>query len=161
MPTIDTKYFGALAFEEASCFEFYWGLPAFEQERRFLPLEIPGHKPLLFLQSTRTPALCFLALPVLAADPQYRLAVSPEDLAALELAADRQPQIGAEVLVLALLSIREEAPATANLLAPVVVNLANRRALQAIRSDRLYSHEQPLPAPPASTAAPEPEDSIC
>ena len=46
-----------------------------------------------------------------------------EDLEALELPSGRQPQIGSEVLVLALVSIHESAPATANLLAPVVVNV--------------------------------------
>jgi flagellar assembly factor FliW len=144
MPTVDTKYFGAMPYEEESCFEFPWGLPAFEEERRFLPLEMPGHKPLVFLQSTANPALCFIALPVLAADPKYALAVSPDDLQALSLAGGRQPAIGPEVLVLTLLSIHEDAPATANLLAPVVVNLANRRAVQAVRYDSLYSHAQPL-----------------
>ena len=144
MPTVDTKYFGAMPYEEESCFEFPWGLPAFEEERRFLPLEMPGHKPLVFLQSTANPTLCFIALPVLAADPKYVLAVSPDDLQALSLPEDRQPAIGPEVLVLTLLSIHEEAPATANLLAPVVVNLANRRALQAVRYDSVYSHAQAL-----------------
>jgi flagellar assembly factor FliW len=144
MPTVDTKYFGAVPYEEGTCFEFPWGLPAFEEERRFVPLEIPRHHPLVFLQSTATPALCFIALPVLAAHPEYALAVSPDDLQALSLREDRQPAVGREVLVLALLSIHEDAPATANLLAPVVVNLSNRRALQAVRSDSVYSHVQPL-----------------
>jgi flagellar assembly factor FliW len=144
MPTIETKYFGAIPFDEESCFEFPWGLPAFEEERRFLPLTIPDYKPLLFLQSTTTPALCFITLPVLVADPGYKLAASSEDLQALELSASRQPEIGTEVLVLTLLSFHENAPATANLLAPVVINLANRRAVQAIRNDSAYSHEYPL-----------------
>jgi len=144
MPTIETKYFGTMPFEGDSCFEFPWGLPAFEEERCFLPLKIPAHEPLLFLQSTTTPSLCFIALPVLVADPDYKLAVSVEDLEALELNSAQQPEIGSGALVLTLLSIRENAPATANLLAPVVINLANRRALQAIRNDRAYSHEHPL-----------------
>lgn len=148
MPTIDTKYFGAMSFEEESCFDFPGGLPAFEDECHFLPLEMTAHKPLLFLQSTTTPSLCFIALPVLLADPAYQLAVSADDLETLELAAGLQPQIGSGVLVLTLVSMRENAPPVANLLAPVVVNLANRRALQAIRLDRTYSHEQPLTAAP-------------
>ena len=82
--------------------------------------------------------------PVLVADPVYKLAISADDLRALGLSVSRQPKIGSEVLVLTLLSIREDAPATANLLAPVVVNVANHRAVQAIRLDAAYSHEQPL-----------------
>lgn len=144
MHNIETKYFGPMLFDENVCFHFPWGLPAFEAECCFLPLETPAHKPLLFLQSSTTPSLCFVALPVLVADPEYKLAVSAEDLEALQLPAGRQPRIGSEVLVLALLSIRENAPATANLLAPVVVNLATRRALQAVRMDAKYSHECPL-----------------
>jgi flagellar assembly factor FliW len=144
MSTIDTKYFGPMAYDEESCFEFPWGLPAFEEERRFLPLEMPGHKPLVFLQSTGNPALCFIAIPVLLADPGYALAASPDDLEALGLSVERQPRIGSEVLVLTLLSIQQDAPTAANLLAPVVVNLANRRALQAIRHDMAYSHAQAL-----------------
>ena len=148
MPTIDTKYFGTVPFDEEACFRFPWGVPAFEGEDLFLPLQMPEYKPLLFLQSARTPALCFIALPVLVADSGYKLSVSPADLEALDLPADRQPEIGSEVLVLTLVSVQENKPATANLLAPVVVNLASRRALQAIRADDIYSHEQPLAAKP-------------
>lgn len=144
MSNIDTKYFGVMPCNDGACFETPCGLPAFEEQRRFLPLALPDHQPLLFLQSATTPELCFIALPVLVADPAYRLAISAEDLAELDLPLSRQPEIGSEVLVLALLSVRENAPATANLLAPLVVNLANRRAVQAIRHDQLYSHEHPL-----------------
>ncbi len=144
MPSIATKYFGHMEYDEALCFEFPWGLPAFDEERCFLPLEMPDHEPLLFLQSAANPDLCFIALPVMVVDTAYRLAMSAEDLAALELNTDRQPEIGTEVMVLALLTIYEDAPATANLLAPVVVNLATRRAVQAIRHDQVYSHAQPL-----------------
>jgi flagellar assembly factor FliW len=35
-------------------------------------------------------------------------------------------------------------PATANLLAPLVVNLAARLGVQAVRSDARYSHRHPL-----------------
>ena len=44
----------------------------------------------------------------------------------------RQPRIGEDVLCLTVLSIRETGP-TANLLAPMVVNLHNRKAVQAMR----------------------------
>jgi|SRR5579884_71065 len=144
MPTIETKYFGTMAFERDACFELPFGLPAFEEERCFLPLEIPAHEPLLFLQSITTPSLCFIALPVLVVDPDYKLSITSEDLEALGLSTARQPEIGVEVLAISLLSVRDNAPTTANLLAPVVINLANRRALQAIRADRIYSHEHPL-----------------
>ena len=144
MPTIETKYFGTVEYGDESCFEFPFGLPAFEDERQFLPLEMPGYHPLLFLQSTKTPALCFVALPVLVSEPGYELAMSREDRDALGFDIARQPEIGPEALVLTLLSIRENAPATANLMAPVVINVATRRSMQAIREDRSYSHQHVL-----------------
>lgn len=146
MPTIETKYFGTMPFDEVSCFDFPYGLPAFEDERGFVIIETTAHKPLLFLQSVTTPALCFIALPVLLADPHYKLAMNAGDLAALQLPPGAQSRIGVDVLVFTLLSIQSDAPATANLLAPVVINLANRKALQAIRNDAVYSHAQPLGA---------------
>jgi flagellar assembly factor FliW len=41
---------------------------------------------------------------------------------------------------LSVLSIRESGP-TANLLAPIVINLKTRRAVQAIASEGDYSHQ--------------------
>ena len=144
MPTIETKYFGAMSYDKESCFDFPCGLPAFDEERQFLPLHVPDQEPVIFLQSTKTPDLCFVAVPVLVADPQYRLAVAREDLETVGLSPARQPRMGEDAMVLALLAIRERAPATANLLAPIVINLANRQAVQAIRCDNVYSHQCPL-----------------
>jgi flagellar assembly factor FliW len=144
MLSVETKYFGTLSSREEAVFEFPHGLPAFEEEKRFVLIELPEHAPLVFLQSLTQPALCFLAFPVLVADREYRLAVSAEDLAALELDRGRQPELGTDVLVLALISLHNGCSATANLMAPIVLNLKTRRGLQAIRQDRLYSHQQPL-----------------
>jgi len=144
MPQVQTRYFGSMTYREESVFEFPAGLPGFIQEKRFVPIEVPQHSPLIFLQSLAQPTLCFLSFPILVVDPEYRLAVAREDLLALALNPDRQPQLGTEVAVLALLSFRDQLPATANLMAPVVVNLKTQRALQAIRQDQVYSHQHPV-----------------
>jgi len=145
MPLLATKYFGILSCEPADCYHFPSGIPGFEGEYTFALLNLPGKEPLVFLQSAKTSSLCFLALPILVADPRYRLSVSFEDLEILKLGKTRQPRIGAEVLVLALLALEGEADATANLLSPIVMNVQNHRAVQAIRCDFKYSHCQPLP----------------
>jgi flagellar assembly factor FliW len=92
----------------------------------------------------RQPELCFLAFPVLVADREYRLAVSREDLEALDLDRGRQPTLGSEVVVLALVSLQDGFSATANLMAPIVLNLKTLRGLQAIRQDNLYSHQHSI-----------------
>ncbi len=144
MPTFSSRHFGPIEYQDDAIFEFPAGLPGFEQERRFVPIEHAASKPIVFLQSLTRPELCFITLPVLAVKKDYRLAVSPEDLRALALAEDRQPVIGADVLCLALISVAEGRLPTANLLAPVVVNLRTRRAVQAIQEESAYSHQYPL-----------------
>jgi len=141
MLSIPTKYFGILSCREDAVFEFPRGLPAFEDERRFVLIELAENSPLVFLQSLTLPTLCFLAFPILVVDREYRLGVPGEDLAALDLDPKRQPALGDEVLVLALVSLHDGFSLTANLMAPVVLNLKTRRGLQAIRQDQLYSHQ--------------------
>jgi len=143
MPELTSIHFGKISYQESAAFHFPHGLPGFERARTFLPVSLPDRDPLIFLQNVEDPALCFLALPILAADPAYRLEVSPDDLALLGMPPRPQPRIGADVLCLAVVSLREAGP-TANLLAPIVINLRNRRAVQAIAPQGGYSHQHAL-----------------
>jgi flagellar assembly factor FliW len=143
MPVLETKNFGRIPCGTESELEFPCGLPGFEDRRRFVAVRFEESDPLVFLQSVEDPSLCFITLPVLAVDPQYHLRVSSEDLGHLGMAAARQPQIGKDVLCLTVLSIRETGP-TANLLAPVVINLRNRKAVQAVAPESDYSHQHAL-----------------
>ncbi len=139
----DTHRFGRISYEDGSEIRFPGGLPGFEERRRFLAVQLPDTNPLVFLQSLEDPGLCFVTLPVLAVDPGFRLRLSAEDLERLDFSAGRQPRIGAEVLCLAVVSIRASGP-TANLLAPVVVNVANLKAVQAVMAESGYSHQHAL-----------------
>ena len=161
MPSIETKYFGTLPYDDGMVYDFRQGLPAFEAEKRFVLLEAPGGSPLVFLQSMAQASLCFAAFPILVVDPNYQLAIAPEDLEALELNLLRQPELGADVMVLALISLHGKFVATANLMAPVVLNLKTRRGLQAIRRDSRYSYKHPIAGEAESeqTAASRPEEA--
>lgn len=143
MPSFDTKNFGTIAYDESSSIRFPWGLPGFEERRIFLALNFEDTKPLVFLQSLEDPGLCFITMPVLAVDPRYQLRVSDEDLARLELPRQLRPEIGRDVVCLTILALQENGP-TANLLAPVVVNIRNFKAIQAIVPDSDYSYEHKL-----------------
>ena len=143
MPELLTKYFGTLPYEEEAVFHFPSGLPSFEDQRRFLPIEPADSSPLIFLQSVTRPGLCFLAFPVGLVDPDYQLTLMPEDLMELGLRPEQASPIGRDTLILVLLSIRDGTPITANLMAPIVVNIETRRAVQAIRCDARYSHAHP------------------
>jgi len=154
MPVQETRKFGRISYEEGSEIDFPAGLPGFEERHRFLAVQLPDSKPLVFLQSLDDPGLCFVTVPALAVEPGFRLRVSPEDLERLGFPTGRQPRIGPDVLCLALLSVRPSGP-TANLLAPVVVNVTNLKAVQAVMAESGYSHRHPLcqPATPQEALA--------
>ena len=153
MPQCLTKYHSEMDYDEQATLHFPRGLFAFETETRFLPIERPDLRPLVFLQSLSTPDLCFISVPVFVVDREYSLALKPDELEAVGLATERQPVIGDEVLCLAIVSIQHGRPTTANLLAPVVVNRRNSEAIQALSLNQKYTHQTPLPA----TA----EESVC
>lgn len=140
----ETLHFGVIQYEPDAVIHFPLGLPGFEEERQFIALEQPHTRPIVFLQSLSRPELCFITLPVQTILSDYRLSVATEDLRLLELPADRQPEIGSEVLCLAIVAVGEDQPPTANLLAPIVINLRNRRAVQAIQCEMNYSHRHLL-----------------
>lgn len=140
-----TRCFGALEYDERSVLVFPEGIPAFLGEKRFLAVRQPINEPLVFLQSLSDPSLCFATLPAQVACPGYRLHAAAEDLEALGLEAGAEPAMGRDVLCLAILSFEENAPLTANLLAPIVVNLRTQRGRQVIQTDSPYSYRQELP----------------
>lgn len=144
MPRFQTKYFGQIECADDAVYDFRAGLPGFERELQFVFIDRPDQKPLLFMQSVHSQDVCFLALPVFVVDPDYRLSMPDEDLAALELAAGQQPHIGDEVLCLALLTAMEGVAPTVNLRSPIVVNLSSRKGIQSIQVDSGYSFQRPL-----------------
>jgi flagellar assembly factor FliW len=117
------------------------GLPAFEDETRFLAVEQDGLAPVVFLQSLQRPDLAFPAIPVRAIVPTFELALS----------ADEVKWLGGDedLLALAILTISSN-HVTANLRAPVVVNQKTRVGLQAIQADSAYSHQYVLEEAPCS-----------
>lgn len=144
MPILETKHFGSVAYEEEEQLQFPAGMPGFEDQRSFLALRFAHSDPLVYLQSVEKGELCFLAVPVLVADHEYRLQVCAEELELIGLPPEPQPEIGKDVLCLAVLSVREHGGATANLLAPLVVNLKDRRGVQAVMAGSGYSHQHVL-----------------
>jgi len=143
MPVMQTKNFGTINYQPDSELEFPRGVPGFDGRRQFVAVRLVESDPLIYLQSLEDPDLCFITMPVLAVDPAYRLKVTAEDLDEIGLPAARQPKIGEDVFCLTVLSVRETGP-TANLMAPIVINLKTRTAIQAIRPDSDYSHQYEL-----------------
>ncbi len=147
MPEFETKYFGRITYQPESVVEFPAGLPGFEKENRFLLIEQPINRPLVFLQSLTSSELCFVTVPVVLIEPAYQLNLNPEELELLNLETAPGGAAGPDLLCLAIISFHEDGPATANLLAPVVVNWRRRRGVQSVPADSPYSHRHVLLEP--------------
>ena len=148
MPRILTKCFAEIEYSDTCLYCFPEGLPGYEREKAFVFLNRPDSHPLMFMQSAQTPDLCFVLLPIFVVDRAYRLSLDDEDLERLRLPVTHQPRIGEDILCAAILCSRGNGdPPTANLLAPVVVNIRDRIGIQAIQTQSGYSHRHPLPAP--------------
>jgi flagellar assembly factor FliW len=136
MPWVESHQFGTLEYDANAAIAFPQGLPGFELERRFVLLEPESLKPLIFLQSLASPALCFTMVPVATITADYELQLSAEDHDLLGNAGS--------LLASAIVCNGEVGGLTANLLAPVAINVTNRVGVQAVRWDTVYSHAQPL-----------------
>ncbi|HVT79056.1 MAG TPA: flagellar assembly protein FliW [Phycisphaerae bacterium] len=141
MMQITTRFFGALECPEEAIIRFPSGIPPFSDQQAFVVVS-DENSPLVFLQSVAAPELCFITVPLQTIDPAYQLQVEPFDLQALALEA---PPCGMDGLTcLTILTIPEQGPTTANLAAPIVINPVTKVGVQAVRSDRTYSHAYPL-----------------
>lgn len=138
MPVVNTEQFGPLPYEETAAIHFPRGLPGFETEQDFVILERPGAAPLVHLQSLETPSLSLLSVPVQAIEADYELLLQPEDRRALQ--CTKEGLTSETILCMAVLAVDSDGVWTANLMAPIVINLANQRAIQAVRPDQRYSH---------------------
>lgn len=151
MPRVLSRKFGAVEYVAGEEFVFPHGLPGFPCETAFLPVEIPEQLPLVYLQSLRTPGLCFVALPARCIVAGFELAPNTQDLDAIGLGSDARP--GPEMLCLALLCFREDGTVTANLRAPLVINVKSRVGIQMIQVEDRYPIRFPL--------QPEKEATMC
>ena len=144
MPSIRTKQFGDVQFEEEDIFDFPNGLPGFEAEHRFLCIERPALRPVVFLQSVEQTDLCFITLPARSVDPSYQLEVAPEERTVLGLATGEAPVWQQSLACLAIICLPTDGAPTANLLGPVVLSRETRKGVQSVRDDRRYSAMTPI-----------------
>jgi len=110
------------------------GLPGFENLTQFVLLQDEDLVPLAFLASLVEPRVCLPVLPVRRLDTDYDLRLDEDDRRVLHLTGE------GDLLCLAIVTLGDgAAPPTANLLAPIVVNLSNWTAKQVIQIHSSYS----------------------
>jgi flagellar assembly factor FliW len=126
---------------EARRLRFVAGMPGLEEYRDWTLIPIEDC-PLYWLQCEAEPALALPLADAPAVLPDYAFELSTADVYALDLRAAE------EALVLVVLTVPADGGAiTANLLAPVVVNVRTWAAKQVILDGTRYSLRHPLGGP--------------
>lgn len=128
MMTIQTSRFGELEVSEDTLLMFPSGIVGFPAVQQFVVLDVAEDSSYQWFQAIKEPDLALVIIDVHYLDPEFQAQVSDEGLAELDI-TQRDP-----ILILAVVTIPSGHPeqATANLRAPLVVNLRTRKGKQLI-----------------------------
>lgn len=145
---IQTTRFGAVAVEQSDLITLPEGLIGFNDLKKFVILEDPDDLIFAWLQSCERPAIAFPILEPELFSSDYRVRLTRSDREALALApgvavAD---QAGAsEFRTFTIVTIPQDVTLmTANLKAPVVLNVAKRLGKQIVTQDNDHPIKHPI-----------------
>ncbi len=128
MVTIQTGQCGEIKVSEDTLLTFPAGLVGFPNVQQFVVLDAAEDCQYQWFQAVTEPNLAFIIIDVHLLNPEFQVEVSDEGLAELEITHEDP------VLIMAVVTIPTGQPehATANLRAPLVVNLRTRKGKQLI-----------------------------
>ena len=140
MRKADTLRFGPIEVEDEKVIHFPEGIPAFEQEHEFVIIPYDEESPYVFLQSLKPPDLAFLMTMPFIFFPDYEFELDYENQQKLGL--ERQE----DMLLYVLLTIPQGRvqDMTANLVAPLVINVANQQGRQLVLEHSPYQTKHRL-----------------
>ncbi|WP_341356994.1 flagellar assembly protein FliW [Rossellomorea sp. y25] len=141
---IDTKYHGVIDIHSEEVLIFEHGIPGFGEEKQFILLPLPENEWFHILQSVTTPQLGFVVTNPFVFFKEYDFELDQASVELLENPSEK------EVQVLSILTVRETLhESTANLQAPIIINLANRKGKQVILNNTDYQTKHQIFAQPA------------
>ena len=128
MRSIQTSQFGEIEVSEDTFLTFPTGLVGFPTVQEFVVLDVSDDCHYQWFQAVKEPDLAFVIIDVHILDPDFKAEISDEGLTELDI-TQTDP-----LLILAVVTIPAGHPeqATANLRAPLVVNLRTRKGKQLI-----------------------------
>lgn len=140
---VRSSRFGELDIEASRALNFPQSILGFPDSSTYVVIEVED-TPYIWLQSADEPDVAFLATSAFLFFPDYDLELGDDEQQALEVEDASQ----LEVLTLLTVHRAGETPETitANLLGPIVVNTANRQALQLVLDNPNYTTRVPLGA---------------
>ncbi len=136
---LQTTRFGSLSLDDHRPVEFVGGIPGFPSFMRAVLIEVEDNPDYYWLQSIDDGDLAFLTVVPWSFFTDYELVLSDDDQAAIEL------DDAGDAFICCLVSVdRDNKSFTANLRAPIVVNVSAGRARQIILPDERLSLQAPI-----------------
>lgn len=136
---IQTKYHGEIEIQQEDVLTFPQGIPAFEDEKKFVILTLQEGTPISILQSVKTPTLAFVLGDVFSIFPDYDIELTQNAIEILSIDDAKN------ALVYCIVTVKEPfVQSTANLKAPVVINTAEKIGKQVVLNQTNYSTKHHL-----------------
>ena len=137
---INTRLFGELKITEKDIINFPEGIPGFESDKQYILLPLEEKAPFYYLQSVNTSDLCLLMIDPFIFFPDYQIELSEGAIKQLQLPSDNPP-----IAVYCILTIPGDFKlATANLMAPIIINAEKKLGLQFIPEKTDYITKHPI-----------------
>lgn len=140
MLKVSTSRFGEIEVDEEKIVHFQNGIPAFEDEHEFVVLPYDEESPYYFMQSVKSPDLAFLLTIPFLFFPDYSFEIDDATIQELDV-KNYDKLLYYSMITIPNGSIRYM---TANLLAPVVINIENMQAKQVVLDKSNYTTKHRL-----------------
>lgn len=137
---VKTTRFGILEIDDKMIINFPRGIPGFEELSRFIILPAREAEDFRWLQAVDDPDVALLVIDPFKFFGGYSVDIPQDILAELKI---KEPS---DTLLLTTVTIPRDNPegTTANLLAPIILNLKTNKAVQVILKDSPYSTKHRL-----------------
>lgn len=136
---ISTSRFGQVELKQEDVLTFTEGLLGFQDLRQFVLLDDPNDEIFAWLQSCESPHIAFPVLEPELFSAQYKANLTKSDLEALKMTAQDKARYFSIVTI-----PDDPTLMTANLKAPVVINVAARTARQCVLQDNNLAIREPI-----------------
>ncbi len=130
---IETARFGVIEAEDESIFTFPMGLLGFARHKNFVVLDHSENSPFKWMQSVDDGDLAFIITDPLFFRRDYHLSVRKGELSVID------PNQAEDLVVSVIMTVPADPhDMSANLLAPLIFNMVNRKAMQYVLTDHRY-----------------------
>ena len=131
---IKTKYHGETEIKKENIIHFPLGIPSFLEEKHFILLPFSDDTPFYILQSTLTENVAFVAINPFEYFQQYEFEINDSTKELLEIESQE------DVLILSFLTVADPfEKTTANLQAPLVINVKKKIGKQMVLNEGVYT----------------------